>query len=535
MAEELAFARKASGLVRGLSFWDVFGMGLSFITPIYAIWYIIEVGLKLYPGANLLITIVISIFTIGWASPLVWGILGGTMPRSGGEYIYNSRIINPAVAMGASFTQLCAVFYWNLFNASMFAVPSLAILGQYMGWKGLATFATGKAGTATLSVICVAVSFLIIIFGMHIFHKLSKWVVGVMLGGVAILDIALTFTSKASFIGHWDAQAAKYHSLSYHAFVAAAGTSAGAPMATHWNWGDTFGATAGVFMIFVWTYCMAYVGGEVKRPDKTLIRGHLMAVGVPVLLCIWALLALGHIVDFNFLRAAAYQDFTAATKGYTLPYSTSYMSLAYIASGANPFVAIVAGLTFAITMIWLTTVSLVVAQRGFFAWGMDRMGPKWFTAVNKRWGSPMGMYAFCAGLSAFLCIAYVYIFPSLLTGLVAAGMQMVSVFGLTAIAAIILPYRKKVSHIWEASPFSRWKVLGVPVLTIAGVVYLGYIIAMLYFAFFDANTRDITGKKAYLFVGTWLVGMAWYFAWKYRSKRQGVDVAHLTYRELPPE
>ena len=147
MAEELAFARKASGLVRGLSFWDVFGMGLAFITPIYSIWYIIEVGLKLYPGANLLITIVISIFTIGWASPLVWGILGGTMPRSGGEYIYNSRIINPAIAMGASFTQLCAVFYWNLFNASMFAAPSLAILGQYMGWKGLANFATGKAGS----------------------------------------------------------------------------------------------------------------------------------------------------------------------------------------------------------------------------------------------------------------------------------------------------------------------------------------------------------------------------------------------------
>ena len=117
--------------------------------------------------------------------------------------------------------------------------------------------------------------------------------------------------------------------------------------------------------------------------------------------------------------------------------------------------------------------------------------------VNARWGSPVGMYAFCAALSAFLCVAYWYLFPSLLSGLVAAGMQMVSVFGLTAIAAIILPYRKKVAHIWDASPFSRWKVLGVPVLTIAGVVYLGYIIALLYFAFFDANTRDITGKKAY--------------------------------------
>ena len=74
-------------------------------------------------------------------------------------------------------------------------------------------------------------------------------------------------------------------------------------------------------------------------------------------------------------------------------------------------------------------------------------------------------------------------------------MQLVSVFGLTAISAIILPYRKKVAHIWDASPFSQWKVLGVPVLTIAGVVYLAYIVALFYFAFLDAHTRDVTGKK----------------------------------------
>jgi amino acid transporter len=370
VTEELAFARKASGLVRGLSFWDVFGMGLAFITPIYAIWYIIEVGLSLYPRANLLIALLISILTVGWASPMVWGILGGTMPRGGGEYIYNSRIINPALAMGASFTQLCAVFYWNLFNASMFAVPSLAILGQYLGWTGLSNFATSKAGGCILSVVCVAIAFGVLVFGVRFFHRLSFVVVAVMTVGVAILDLALTFASKKSFIDNWDGQAVKFHSLAYHAFVTAAGHAAGAPMPTTWTWGATFGVTAGVFMLFVWTYCMAYVGGEVKRPDKTLIRAQLMAVAVPAVLCIWALLALNHIVDFNFLRAAAYQDFSAATKGYTLPYSTSYMSLGYIASGANPLVAVVASLTFLVTMLWLTVVSLLVAQRGLFVWGM---------------------------------------------------------------------------------------------------------------------------------------------------------------------
>ncbi len=137
MPEELAYARKASGLVRGLSFWDVLGIGLAFLTPIYAIWYVIGFSLSIYPRANLVIAILISVFTIVWASPIVWGVLGGTMPRSGGEYVYNSRIITPAVALGASFAAIMAQFYWNLFNASLVASPSLAILGQYLGWTQL--------------------------------------------------------------------------------------------------------------------------------------------------------------------------------------------------------------------------------------------------------------------------------------------------------------------------------------------------------------------------------------------------------------
>ena len=61
MPEELAYARKASGLVRGLSFWDVLGIGLAFLTPIYAIWYVIGFSLSVYPRAQLVIAIVISV------------------------------------------------------------------------------------------------------------------------------------------------------------------------------------------------------------------------------------------------------------------------------------------------------------------------------------------------------------------------------------------------------------------------------------------------------------------------------------------
>ena len=534
MAEELAFARKASGLVRGLSFWDVFGILLAFLTPIYGIWYVIEVGLTLFPAANLIIAIGISVVTLGWSSPIVWGVLGGSMPRSGGEYIYNSRIINPAVALGASFAAIVAQFYWNLFNASLIAMPALAILGQYLGWTWLSDFAESKHGGVILSCLGIGIAFLILAFGMRLFRRLSLSVIFVMLGGVAILDIAMSFCSRSKFINTWNAQAAKYGSVRYHEFVPAA-KAAGAVIPVHWTWTDSVGATAGVFMLVIWAFGVAYVGGEVKRPDKTIMRAQVAAMAAPIILCLWALLAINHFMTPEFLRAAAWQDFNAAIKGYTLPYSTSYMSIAFIASGANRVIGFIAGFTFLVTAMWLVVVNLLMCQRAMFAWGMDRMGPKWFTSISARYASPIGMFAFVAAISAFLSIAYWYIFPSVLSGLFASGMQLVSVFAVTAISAIIFAYRKRSKHIWDASPYNRWNFLGVPVITIAGVVYLCYVVALLYFAFFDPTTTDITGKKFYLMIIAWACGIAWYYYWRYRSAQKGVNVDTMTYGELPPE
>ena len=345
MPEELAYARKASGLVRGLSFWDVLGIGLAFLTPIYAIWYVIGFSLSVFPRAQLVIAICISVLTVVWASPLVWGILGGTMPRSGGEYVYNSRIITPAVALGASFAAIVAQFYWNLFNASLLGVPSLCTLGQYLGWHGLANFAVSKAGATTISMVGFLIAFLIVAFGMKILHHLPLYVVGIIIGGVVILNLVLTFTSQGGLHQQLERPGRQVPLGQLPRLHGGRRQGRGSAMPHTWNWGDTFGATAGVFMLVIWAFGIAYVGGEVKRPDKTVMMAQWAAVLTPVVLCAWAVLALGHLVDFSFLRAAAYQDYRvmfggsvsgSSTAGYNLPYSTSYMSLVYVASRANP-------------------------------------------------------------------------------------------------------------------------------------------------------------------------------------------------------
>lgn len=535
MTEELAFARKASGLVRGLSTFDAFGLGLLLVEPIYAIWYVIEVGLGLFPGANLLITIGISVLLGGIAGPLVWGILGGTMPRSGGEYIYNSRVISPAIAMGASFCQVVAIIYWNFFLSSMVASPSLMIMGQYMGWSWLTRFSTSNWGIFFCSILCYLVAFLMVAFGMKIYTRIQKPLTVIGFGGPIVMAAILLLCSKATFIHNWNHTAAKYHSLGYHQFVNAVGSAAGKPLPTTWNWGDTIGAMTGGLMLIIYLYTIAYVGGEVKRADKSIIKANALIIFVPVAIAVVTIAALYKMVDFNFLSAAAYNDFHGGVKGYTAPFSTSYMSLTFLASGLNRVVGLMIAIVFLLNSFVLVAIDFILLGRVTFAWGMDRQGPRWFTSISPRWASPVGPFAFFAVIECIGTAAYVWLFPSILTGLVGAGMQIVSVFVVTGIAALLIPFRKKVRGIWESSPYRKWTVFGVPVVSIAAAVYLVYMAINFYNAFLNPKTRDVTGKNVFLFIAVWIIGMCWYYLWKrHAEKVTGIDMS-ITYGELPPE
>ena len=94
-------------------------------------------------------------------------------------------------------------------------------------------------------------------------------------------------------------------------------------------------------------------------------------------------------------------------KGYNFPFSTSYMTLCWLASGSNGFIAIVAAFTFLLTSYWLIVVDLMLVPRAMFAWGMDRMGPKWFTDIHPRWATPIKLYGLITGLQIVLTAVYV--------------------------------------------------------------------------------------------------------------------------------
>lgn len=533
MAEEqLAFARKASGLVRGLSFFDAFLVGFMNQGILPNLWYVTTLGVGIFFGANIIVASVIALVVVGFSFPLIWGILGGTMPRSGGEYIYNSRIIHPIVGLLESWGNAWVWIFWIYILAPW--VNDIALLGmaQQMGWDRLAEFCESMLGRQLVPLLVNVLSFLTIAFGLKIMATVQKFVFVVTTGGVAVLMVILTMYSKDDFIAKWDALAAEYDSLTYAEVVPAVEAAVGQALPATWNWVDTLGLLVAATYLFAYAYCITYISGEVKRPDKTIILSNFTAIIVPAAFVIWMGVAMYQLVDFQFVAAAGYIDLEYGLEGYNLPFTPSIMGLGFILV-PQAWLSILLAAAYAGVCYWWCVLSYLATPRIMFAWGMDRMGPKWFTDVNPRFASPVKNYLFVFVVSQIMLFIYPYVGESMQSYTV-SGLEWLTVFGITAIAAVLLPYRKKVSTIWEASPYRSWNVGGVPLLTIAGVVAICYIGLLFYFFIIRSELRTLTALSLIMYGVIYATGLVWYLYYRYKSKAAGVDLG-VTYGELPPE
>lgn len=534
--EEKVFARKASGLVRGLSLLDAFGVGFmnQGLTP--SMWVMISLGLSVYTGGNLIIATILSAILCGIGFSLVWGILGGSMPRSGGEYIYNSRILSPLIGIAESFGNAFVWIMWIYVLAPWTVDPGLVMVFQFLGLDGAAEFVSQPWALFLIASLINVIGLLFVIFGVKVFALTQKVIMGLAILGTVVILLVFTFTPREGFIQAWNGMAAEYGSLDYNGFLAAARTAmeeAEAVLPRTWNWFDTLGVMVAGSWLFAYSYCITFIAGEVKRPDKSIILGNLFAILTPAFFMLWLAIVLYRSVGFEFLTATAYVDemLGGELAGYALPWSTHFVGLAAVLTRSPILLILMAG-SFVLFTLWWVALSYLVFPRIVFAWGMDRVGPRWFTDVNARWATPVKNYILCFILGEIGILAYTF-WQEHFAGLTITGMEIVSVFGVTAIAATIFPFVKKVRHIWEASPYNKWRLLGIPVVTIGGVVNLVYL-AILFVFFVLMQLEGITLGSVIFYICVWALGIAWYYYWKWRNRQVGIDIS-MAYGELPPE
>lgn len=114
---------------------------------------------------------------------------------------------------------------------------------------------------------------------------------------------------------------------------------------------------------------------------------------------------------------------------------------------------------------------------------------------------------------------------------------------MTRVDAILLPYIKK--DLYEASPIAQYKVLGFPLISVAGVIFGAFLIFLLYQWLLDPNALygigysiNPAGYKnltSLIFMGVmYLLAVGIYVGARIYRKSQGVDL-DLVYKEIPAE
>ncbi len=102
----------------------------------------------------------------------------------------------------------------------------------------------------------------------------------------------------------------------------------------------------------------------------------------------------------------------------------------------------------------------------------------------------------------------------------------------SAIAVVILPWRKP--DLWAASPASKFKLLGVPIVPVAGWVTIAFLGFCLY-EWFANSLYFVNNKSSLIFMGAmYVLAIIVYVVARMVRRRQGIDLG-LINKEIPVE
>src|SRR5229473_3023484 len=206
------FLRKATGLVRGWSVRDsmIYAcLATNFVT--LGIYEFTFAG-PAFPQGQLLTSIVISGI---WVSFLVIAYAGliVTIPRAGGDYVWQSRILGSGLGFVMAATGwwfilwLWAPIYGNILSVQLFE-PLWATLKWTWPAGGAAWFGTHN-GIFVVSLITIGLAGILVSIGMAGYAKVQRWCfIGGMIG-FAVVVILLLVNSHASFVSSFNLEAHK--------------------------------------------------------------------------------------------------------------------------------------------------------------------------------------------------------------------------------------------------------------------------------------------------------------------------------------
>ncbi len=526
------FLRNATGLVKGWSAFDAFGYSfLSVNLVTLGMFYSLAV-FAFVPDGSVLSALLLSGVAMTFLCIVYAGLIA-VMPRAGGDYVWQTRILDGipgavvgalvggvtvyltarAIGMDSTVTlgagvlgiivggllglkrggigfvlsttgwwfilALWAPIYGYILNIE-FAQPLAALAG----WSDGLTFLSSQTGTFVVSIITIVIASGLVALGMAGYARVQRWSIYIGLAALAVMFILMLVSSQDSFKAAFDREGQSLFGVSgaYQATIDNATANDGfvagkSPL--------DFGLGSGTFLLlpFMMFWILypnwgATLYGEVRGAGdfRKVLNGMLGGLWVTVILAIAFVLLAAKTFGWDFFNATnvnfidyAYGYVTVAPAVPIWGYPPLLAAFLVDSHVVQMIIVVVFGVWF---LGWAGTLWLS-STRMIFAAAFDRVLPEAAARVDDRRGVPW--IALLLIMIPGVVLSYLYAYQGFAKYTLDATLVIAVTFFGTAIAATILPWWKR--DLYQKSPIVRYNIAGIPLISVAGAittVFLGW-------------------------------------------------------------
>jgi APA family basic amino acid/polyamine antiporter len=468
MTKPEVFTRKASGLVRVMSPYSAFIYNILTMGLIFPWTYLWAPGAL--PGGRLVWGILLAmVIEIPIAFVYVW--LSTALPRSGGDYVFQSRVFGG----GLAFTVVMSGFViWILqwVALSGWLVSYLGFAPLFLGLgatmhvaslSSLGVWFTTPTGIIIVSICNALISLVLLVSGFKNYVRFQHVIFwGTILCFVTVFVVLFT-TPASQFVSRLDAFAvASGGSPNFYQNAVNAVTQAGINLNPPFSLIATLLVAPIAWTSLQWATYSAEQNGEIKDARSFKSQTFIMIGSLVVTGLLLALLAVGieHVAGSQFLNVAGagyWSGISAANiSGFNL-----WPPILAVAITASPIIVLIIALGYLLNGFQIVCNCYIGMTRVMVAMSLDRLLPEWFSKVNERYHTPVNAHLayFLASIPVIVGYSLVtqpFTWTSLTLG-VTFGCGYV--FIITCLAGALLPYRAK--EVYEASPGSKFQVSGI--------------------------------------------------------------------------
>jgi amino acid transporter len=490
-------------------------------------------------------------------------VLSAAMPRSGGGYVFMSRILSP----GFAFVATCLEFLSVAVSYGLIAVATYEATLIFGGLAGVDFSAVANPWFMTIFGIVIIVIFSAVAsLGTRQTGYLLHIIFWIPAAVLVLVYIVFLMASPANMEGGVLAMTGHTASEYTQAALAQGLASSGS------YWSAVFTASFFAYWAYIGYAAATFVAGEVKEASRNLPRAILLS-GIIIM-------AIYMTISWVLSRAGSMAGVDAAT-GFSLLDAVGFLGAgagSYDAAGLpsiGPWMPTFAGivaygqfgvaggrifgwLLLAFAALWVANdipPFILTCSRMMFAMGFDRILPEWVADVNEKWASPVNAIIVTSVAALLGVVAEAELFsPSgiaFLTPILHSpfGQQWISSAGAVvatdlwdalffsgvALSCALFPTR--MPEVFERAPWRQSKTVVQALGWIALVVNAGLSLLLV----FHPNAYGwgpLTGN--WLSINFWftvvliLIAAGVYFWGRSRAQRVGADLTTI-FAEIPPE